>query len=225
MRETAAEFAIPVARWSSWPRSAAAQEKSPDVAFVDAQIRRRLSPLARMMLHVAHACAGERRGLRLVFASQHGELGYTVPLLRALAAGEPLSPNTFSLSVHNGAAGLFSIVRGDRSEATALAAGDETLGQALIEARAQLDADPRPVLVVYGDGEFPEEYRPWSDGAPARALALLLERDAERTTTLGFDAPDEADRSSGSQAEAFATHLAGRSSGSWTGAQHTWSWH
>jgi hypothetical protein len=178
-----------------------------------------------MMLHVAHDCAGEARGLRLVFASQHGELGYTVPLLRALAAGEPLSPNTFSLSVHNGAAGLFSIVRGDRSEATALAAGEETLGQALVEAHGQLDADPRPVLVVYGDGEFPEEYRPWADGTQPRALALLLERDAARKTAIAFGASSDAPRSAGSQAEALVPHLADGSAGSWTGTQRTWSWH
>ena len=225
MRETAAEFAIPVARWSAWPRAGSAEEKAPDVGFVDAQIRRRLSPLARMMLHVAHDCAGARAGLRLVFASQHGELGHTVPLLRALATGEPLSPNTFSLSVHNGAAGLFSIVRADRSEATALAAGDETLGEALVEARAQLDADPRPVLVVYGDGEFPEEYKRWSDGTHARALALLLERDAERTSRVAIGAAGEEPRSDAPQSEAFAAHLENGGAGAWTGSRRTWSWH
>jgi hypothetical protein len=223
VREIAAEFAIPVARWSAWPRAGSAS--APDLGFVDAPIRRRLSPLARMMLHVAHDCAGASRELRLVFASQHGELGHTVPLLRALAAGEPLSPSTFSLSVHNGAAGLFSIVRGDRSEATALAAGEGTLGQALVEARAQLDADAKPVLVVYGDGKFPDEYAPWADGAQARALALLIERDAPRVTTLAVGPSSEAPRSTASQAEAFVPHLADGSAGGWTGAQRTWSWH
>ena len=227
----AAEFAIPVARWASWPRTDSAQEKAPDVAFVDAQVRRRLSPLAKMMLHVAHDCA---RGdaalqgrLRLVFASQHGELSYTVSLLRSLAAHEPLSPNAFSLSVHNGAAGLFSILRGDRSESTALAAGDETLGAALAEARCQLDADAeRPVLVVYADGAFPEEYRALDTGAqPARALALLLDRDAQRTVTIALGAAQDGARAQATQADAFLPLLEEGKAGVWTGAQRTWSWH
>jgi hypothetical protein len=227
----AAEFAIPVARWASWPRAGSAQEKAPDVAFVDASLRRRLSPLAKMMLHVAHNCSGGaaplQGRLRLIFASQHGELSYTVSLLRSLAAHEPLSPNAFSLSVHNGAAGLFSILRGDRSESTALAAGDETLGAALAEAHCQLDADPeRPVLVVYADGAFPEEYRSFEEGAPpARALALLLDCSAERTITIGLGPAQEGARAEITQADALLPLLDEGTAGIWAGAQRTWSWH
>ena len=165
--------------------------------------------------------------MRLVFASQHGELGYTVSLLRALAAEEPLSPATFSLSVHNSAAGLFSILRADRSESTALAAGDETLGHALLEGFCQLDADPgRPVLVVYADGPLPEEYRTFAEGPQeSRALALLLSSEATRTATLEVGAAGAAPRSSRAQAEAFLAFLAEGRPGTWTGEQRTWSWH
>jgi hypothetical protein len=226
----AAEFAIPIARWSAWPRAASVEE-APGVGFVDASMRRRLSPLAKMMLHVAHDCAGIDAALqgrlRLVFASQHGELSYTVSLLRSLAAREPLSPNAFSLSVHNGAAGLFSILRGDRSASTALAAGDETLGAALAEARCQLDADPaQPVLVVYADNSFPEEYRPFAEGAQSgRALALLLDEGAARTTTIGLGAAQDGPRSRAAQPDAFLAHLEEGGPGTWNGAQRTWSWH
>ena len=229
--QAAAEFAIPIARWSSWPRTASAEEKAPDVGFVDASMRRRLSPLAKKMLHVAHECAGGDAALqgklRLVFASQHGELSYTVSLLRSLAAREPLSPNAFSLSVHNGAAGLFSILRGDRSESTALAAGDETLGAALAEARCQLDADPeRPVLVVYADSAFPGEYRDFAEGAHGdRALAVLLKAGAARTATIELGSAQGGPRSETAQPEAFLAHLADGAPGTWHGAQRTWSWH
>src|SRR5690348_12368862 len=164
-------------------------------------MRRRLSPLAKRMLHVAHDCAGGDAALqgklRLVFASQHGELSHTVALLRSLSAREQVSPNAFSLSVHNAAAGLLSILRNDRSESTALAAGDETLGAALAEARCQLDADPaRPVLLVYADAAFPEEYRSLAAGIEGaqsgRALALLLEEGAARITRIGLGAAHDA---------------------------------
>lgn len=180
-----------------------------------------------MMLHAAHDCARDLSCVRLVFASQHGELGYTVSLLRALAAEELLSPATFSLSVHNAAAGLFSILRADRSESTALAAGEETFGHALMEGFCQLDADPRrPVLVVYADGPFPEEYRPFAEGRQeSRALALLLSSDSARTATLEVGAAGAAPRSGGTHAEAFLAYLAEGRPGTWTGERRTWSWH
>jgi hypothetical protein len=227
----AAEFAIPVARWSAWPRAGSVDDKAPDVAFVDASMRRRLSPLAKRMLHVAHECAGADTALqgklRLVFASQHGELSHTVALLRSLAAHEQVSPNAFSLSVHNAAAGLLSILRHDRSESTALAAGDETLGAALAEARCQLDADPkRPVLVVYADAAFPEEYRALADGKHSgRALALLLEEGAARTTKIALGAAHDAQPSGAAQPEAFLAHLEDGKPGTWNGAHRAWSWH
>lgn len=226
----AAGFAVPIARWSAWPEQAsrqAAAHAAPDVRFIDSQLRRRLGPLARMMLHAAHDCARDLPAVRLVFASQHGELGYTVSLMRALAEQEPLSPATFSLSVHNSAAGLFSILRADRSESTALAAGDETFGHALVEGCCQLDADPqRPVLVVYADGPFPEEYRPFAEGPQeSRALALLLSNEAPRTATLEVRPAGTASRSAGRQAEAFLAYLAEGRPATWTGEQRTWSWH
>jgi hypothetical protein len=121
-----ATFAIPVARWSVWPPQGESARTAPDVAFVEPVQRRRLGPLARMMLHVGHECVRDVPQARLVFASRHGELGYAVQMLRSLAAGEPLSPTLFSLAVHNAASGLFSILRADRSESTALAAGAST---------------------------------------------------------------------------------------------------
>ena len=200
---------------------------------MEPMLRRRLGPLGRMLLHVANECAGDSGGmhppLRVVLASQHGELSYAVSMLRALAAGEPVSPATFSLSVHNAPAGLFSIVRGDPSPSTAVAAGEETLAAGLIEAAAELDECSEPVLFLYGDAPLPEEYRGFAERPdPQRALALLLEPGAGRTVTL-----ESAPRISASggapsgeqQADAFFRHLADGRPGGWSGAQRSWSWH
>lgn len=183
-----------------------------------------------MMLHVAHACAQDIADLRLVFASRHGELGYTVALLRSLAAREPLSPTVFSLSVHNAAAGLFSTYRADRAESTALAAGEETLGYALLEGHCQLALEPqRPVLMVYGDEPLPHEYREPDAGeaSPAQgcAVAVLLASGAARRTSVakgaaGADAPSEH-----AQADAFIRHLEHGAAARWVGATAAWSWH
>jgi hypothetical protein len=221
---------IPVARWSAWPPAGALPSETPDVRFIDASLRRRLGPLARMMLHVARECAGEAAPLRLVFASRHGELGYTVSLLRALAAAEPLSPTLFSLSVHNAPAGLFSTFRADRAASTAVAAGAETLGQALVEACCQLAAEPDcPVMVVYGDAALPEEYREFGEPADlaqqVRALAVLLSAGAGRQTRVLAEAAGAEGASGEAQAEPFVRHLAQGTPQRWVGAGKRWSWH
>jgi hypothetical protein len=182
------------------------------------------------MLHVAHACAQGVSDLRLVFASRHGELGYTVALLRALAAREPLSPTVFSLSVHNAAAGLFSALRGDRAASTAVTAGEDTLGYALLEAHCQLAAEPeRPVLMVYGDEPLPQEYREEGGKGSQRgrgcAVSVLLASDAARRTSVAAAASGGAIVSGHDQAEAFIGHLERGVPVRWVGPATAWSWH
>lgn len=92
----------------------------------------------------------------VVYASRHGELGRTVELLSGLASGEDLSPTTFSLSVLNSAAGIFSIARGNHAPATAVSAGCETFGFGLVEAFTRLRGNPdTPLLYVYADAPMP----------------------------------------------------------------------
>jgi len=194
--------------------------------FIDPMQRRRLGPLAKMLLHVAHECVGDLPRARVVLASQHGELSYAVSMLRALATAEPVSPALFSLSVHNAPAGLFSILRGDRSGSTAVAAGEETLGEGLVEAYGQLDESDEPVLFLYGDAPLPVEYRVFAERPdPQRVLALLLAPGAERTLALESSPAREANACPEQQSDAFFRHLEDRRPGGWTGAERSWSWH
>jgi Beta-ketoacyl synthase, N-terminal domain len=189
-------------------------------------LRRRLGPLAKTLLHVANECAAGLPAVRLVLASQHGELSYTLTMLRSLAAGEPVSPTLFSLSVHNSPTGIFSILRRDRTPSTAIAAGEETLGHALLEAYCQLDDGEEPVLMVYADAPLPEEYRGCAERAePRHAIAVLLAHGAPRITTLEVAAANRASASLEPQADAFFRHLAEERPVDWTGAQRAWTWH
>jgi len=169
-------WTLPVARWSYWSANAG---RPADVDFVEPMLRRRLSSLSRMALTVAGDCAGARPAARVVFASRHGELRRTTDILRAIDAGEPVSPNAFSLSVLNAMPGLFGIARRDRSAASALSAGARTLGYALLEAFAQHDEAPHtPLLVVYADEPADPVYGDIEDEVTPCALAVLLDRDA-----------------------------------------------
>jgi len=166
-------WTLPVARWSYWPANAG---RPADVEFVEPMVRRRLSSLSRMALKVAGDCVDARPATRVVFASRHGELRRTTDILRAIDAGEPVSPNAFSLSVLNAMSGLFGIARRDRSAASALSAGAQTLGYALLEAFAQHQEAPHtPVLVVYADEPADPVYGAVEDEVSGCALAVLLD--------------------------------------------------
>jgi hypothetical protein len=168
-------WTIPVGRWSSWPATASA---APDIGFIEPIVRRRLSTLSKVALKVARDCVAEEP-VRVVFASRHGELRRTTDILRNISAGEPVSPTAFSLSVLNAMTGIFGIARGDRSAASAVSAGAQTLGYALLEAYAQLATQPdSPVLLVYADEPADPAYGTIEDEVQGGALALLLDQSA-----------------------------------------------
>jgi hypothetical protein len=142
------------AAWADQPWTIEAGEE-PKVAAMPAMLRRRAGFLGRMALEVAYACLGQDADVPTVFCSRHGEVGRALGLLGDLARGEPLSPTSFGLAVHNASAGLFSIARADRANHIALAAGPSTIEHAVIEACGLL-ADGAPmVLLVACDEPLP----------------------------------------------------------------------
>lgn len=157
-----------------WPTD---DGSAPKIEFVDALLRRRLGRLSRMALHVAQEAVGDLPTVTSIFASRHGELARTVSILHALATAETPSPAAFSLSVHNAAAGIFAITRGDTAPSIALAAGEETLLWALLDAHIRLCSTPdTPILLAYADEPLPTEYRDCHlPREPAHALGLLLQ--------------------------------------------------
>jgi hypothetical protein len=223
-------WTIPVARWSSWPAAAAT---APKIGFIEPIVRRRLSTLSRSALKVAHDCVGERNDVRVVFASRHGELRRTTDILRAISAGEPVSPTAFSLSVLNAMTGVFGIARGDRSPASAISAGAETLGYALLEAHAQYATDPgSPVLVVYADEPADPAYGTIEDEVQGGALAILLETATAQgqltcAVLSGANPPAHAFADFSTQGEAVQHCLDTHSATAWhnAGATWHWSWH
>ncbi|HSC47624.1 MAG TPA: beta-ketoacyl synthase chain length factor, partial [Gammaproteobacteria bacterium] len=132
-----------------------------DVSFLPALLRRRLDRHGRMALHTAWSCLEGIPSVQFVFASRHGDLDRTLELLTGLASQETLSPTVFSLSVHNSAAGLLSIARGDRGAATAMSAGPDTLGMGLLEGASLIAEGAERVLVCYADDAVPAAFQPY----------------------------------------------------------------
>ncbi|MEK8078684.1 beta-ketoacyl synthase chain length factor [Pseudomonas sp. XK-1] len=164
--------------WCAWHQTPSRLPDSgaqPDVGFLPAMQRRRLSRLARMAFHVAWPLAEAQGPMPMVFACRHGETPRTLAILTDLAHGEPLSPTQFSLSVHNAIIGLWSIQRGDTSEMTALAAAGDGLEHAVLEACGLLAEGAPAVLLVICEETPPALYAPYLDDVPfPYAIALLL---------------------------------------------------
>ena len=87
-----------------------------------------------------------------MFASTHGDLAITDYMCETLA-GTPsdISPTRFHNSVHNAAAGYWTIGTGCLQPATALSAHGATFAQALLEALVQLACGSESVLLVAYD--------------------------------------------------------------------------
>ncbi|WP_028695683.1 beta-ketoacyl synthase chain length factor [Pseudomonas cremoricolorata] len=162
-------------RWAVGETVSAEADAAPDVSFLPALQRRRLSHLARMAFAVGWPLAEGLQALPLVFVSRHGETPRTFSILCELAEGQPLSPTQFSLSVHNAVIGLWSIMRGETSEMTALAAAGDGFEQGLLEAAGLLHDGAAAVLLIVAEEQPPEAYRPRIDDVPfAYALGLLI---------------------------------------------------
>jgi hypothetical protein len=169
-------------QWHSWAQGdiKISQAGTPDVEFLPALFRRRLSRLSRMALRVAHNCLGtDHPPVRSVFCSRHGELSRTAELLNSITRAEALSPTAFSMSVHNTASGLYSIARQDKSASSAIASGIDSLESGFLDAAAALYAAPpdERLMLVIADEEPPEPFGNIAgENGPAYAAAFLLTR-------------------------------------------------
>ncbi len=163
--------------WRRWFAAPTALDPAaqPPVAWLAPMQRRRLAPLGRAALEVAHAARGGTTERPQVWVSRYGDLDLSAQLLDTLAAGEPLSPTQFSHSVHNAIGAQFAIARGDRGDATALAAGAEGLGHAVIEALGLIADGAEEVLLVSFEAPLPAAYAGLAVSAAfPRAFAFCL---------------------------------------------------
>lgn len=118
--------------------------------------RRRAPESVAVALEVAlAACQDAGRDpatLPSVFASTHGDLAITDYMCSTLA-NDPaeLSPIRFHNSVHNAAAGYWTIGNGCHAASTAISAFDASFAQGLVEALSQLATGNEAVLLASYD--------------------------------------------------------------------------
>lgn len=160
--------------------------------------RRRAPESVAVALDVAlAACTAAGRDpatLPSVFASTHGDLSITDYICSTLVA-DPLavSPTRFHNSVHNAAAGYWTIGNGCTAPATAISSFDASFAQGLVEALVQLAtgsgaaSHDEAILLVGYDSYSAGPLATVSRSSGVLGGALVLSRD-------GADAPGAAPR-------------------------------
>jgi hypothetical protein len=145
--------------------------------------RRRTGRVVKLALAVAleassHANVNPAH-LASVFSSSGGDGDNCHELCQALALDtREISPTRFSNSVHNAAAGYWSIATGSKLESNVLCAFDASYCAGLLEAMTQVTVDGASMLLVAYDTEYPEPIhskRPIPDAFGA-AFVLTPER-------------------------------------------------
>ena len=143
--------------------------------------RRRAPETVAVALEVAlEACTAAARDpktLPSVFASTHGDLAITDYMCTTLAeSAQTISPTRFHNSVHNAAAGYWTIGAGCMEATTALSAGDATFAEGLLDALAQLADGSEAVLLVGYDNAAVGALRSVNTGKGLLGAALVLSR-------------------------------------------------
>jgi len=163
--------------------------------------RRRTGRVVKLALAVALEASvranADPAGLASVFSSSGGDGHNCHELCRALSLeAREISPTRFSNSVHNAAAGYWSIATGTKLESNVLCAFDASFCAGLLEAVTQVAVDRRSLLFVAYDTEYPEPIhakRPVPDAFGA-AMVLTPERGSHSMVqiemALGGDLPD-----------------------------------
>ncbi|MCB1559742.1 MAG: beta-ketoacyl synthase chain length factor [Xanthomonadales bacterium] len=174
--------------------------RRPAPDLLPANERRRAPDTVLLALQVAQAaCAdadADPKALPSIFASTHGDLAITDYMCATLAdSPADLSPTRFHNSVHNAAAGYWTIGCGCHAATTAISAYRATLAQGLIEAALQLAANESQVLLVAYDGAStgPLGTMSQSEGLLGLGLVLSAHRAAGNKQRLALQLDDGAD--------------------------------
>jgi len=154
--------------------------------------RRRAPDTVALALEVAAAAARDAGrapdSMASIFTSAHGDLAVNDYMCRTLAEQPTLiSPTRFHNSVHNAAAGYWTIGTGCMAASTALTAFDASFAAGLLEAAVQCATEGEPVLLVAFDVEATGALASVTSSRGLVAAALVLSAEASGRSLAAFD--------------------------------------
>ncbi|HSY08866.1 MAG TPA: beta-ketoacyl synthase chain length factor [Steroidobacteraceae bacterium] len=149
--------------------------------------RRRTGAVVKLALAIGFE-ATTRAGidpstLATVFASSGGDGFNCHEICQVLASSErQISPTRFHNSVHNAAAGYWSIAAAATAAANVLCAFDASFGAGLLEGLTQVAVERIPVLLLAYDTQYPEPLHAKRPIPDAFGAAFVLAPDACRAS-------------------------------------------
>ncbi len=93
-----------------------------------------------------------------IFISQHGELPRSAKIIESIINHQSVSPTDFTMSVHNTAAGLTTILSKQTLEVSSLSACTDGFQQGFYEVQAFFAQGAKKVMVIDFDDCTPEQY-------------------------------------------------------------------
>ena len=143
-------------------------------------LRRRTSTATKMAITALdRACNEADMGtdLPVIFTSSVGEMAVTDSLCKAIAESRlPISPTQFHNSVHNTAAGYWSLTVNSMAPMQSMAGMEDSFAMGLLEAYCQLQSGVECLLLVSYDEAMPTELLPdyqWQACSTALVLSAL----------------------------------------------------
>jgi Beta-ketoacyl synthase, N-terminal domain len=123
-----------------------------------------------------------------VFTSSSGDGENTHQICETLASPQrEVSPTRFHNSVHNAAAGYWSIATRSHEASTSLCCYDASFAAGLLEVAAQIVIDGKPVALIAYDQPYPEPLNSVRPITAAVGVALVLTPEQSSKTAMLLD--------------------------------------
>lgn len=140
-----------------------------NIDFMPMIQKRRLSNCAKMLFHAFNNCP--KKSTPIIFSSNEGESNRCCELLEMLARDGFVSPNSFSLSVHNSVAALLSIFYHNNNQIYAISSS-ASLEYGLLNAHLMLQNGCNEVVLMVYNENINQTYYKENDGSCALVLGV-----------------------------------------------------
>ena len=165
--------------------------KGPKPDVIPANERRRAPLPVRLAVEsswqAVQASSYDPKDLSSVFVSGLGDTQLTDYMCKVLAGeNKALSPTKFHNSVHNAAAGYWTISTGCMQAANSVAGFDESVSLTLLEALIQADAEQRPILITFYDAPSSQILKELLKNEQSFSVSMVILPSALSNNKAGF---------------------------------------
>ena len=153
--------------------------KGPKPEIIPANERRRAPLTVRLAVESSTQAARNAQldpsKLASIFVSGLGDTQLSDYMCKTLADNSALSPTKFHNSVHNAAAGYWTISTGCHQASSSMAGFGESVSLALMEALAQSQSEQKPILITFHDAPCSEIFKNVLKNDTAFTASLIID--------------------------------------------------